>query len=192
MPEAVLEQRPAPAGFPSWVDRIRDGMRNRERGILLGAAGFQLLVLVLMIATRASVLLSGETVLLRVVPVDPRDLLRGDYVILGYEFTRPAGGVTGLSSQAMGDGGQTVYVPLVQDPDGIHWRSGQPTVSRPAGGKFLRGTWSGGRIECGIESYYVQEGKGRQYEQALRERRLSAEVAVDREGHAVLRGLRVE
>ena len=38
--------------------------------------------LVSMIAGRASILRTGQEVLLDVRPIDPRDLLRGDYVIL--------------------------------------------------------------------------------------------------------------
>ena len=40
------------------------------------------------IAGRAAVLRNGTEVLLKVEPVDPRDLLRGDYVSLGYEISR--------------------------------------------------------------------------------------------------------
>ena len=38
-----------------------------------------------MIAGRAAVLRDGAEVLLKVQPIDPRDLLRGDYVRLGYD-----------------------------------------------------------------------------------------------------------
>ena len=41
-----------------------------------------------MIAGRAALLRNGQEVLLKVEPVDPRDLLRGDYVRLGYEISR--------------------------------------------------------------------------------------------------------
>ncbi len=40
------------------------------------------------IAGRAAILRSGKEVLLKVEPVDPRDLLRGDYVALGYDISR--------------------------------------------------------------------------------------------------------
>ena len=39
-----------------------------------------------MIAGRAAILRNGQEVLLKVEPIDPRDLLRGDYVRLGYEI----------------------------------------------------------------------------------------------------------
>jgi len=40
------------------------------------------------IAGRAAILRDGKEVLLKVQPIDPRDLLRGDYIILGYEISR--------------------------------------------------------------------------------------------------------
>jgi len=77
--------------------------------------------------------------------------------------------------------------------DGRHWRADKFSTTCPASGKYLRGTITGyNRIECGIESYYVQEGTGRKYEQAIRSQKLSAEVAVTSDGQATLRALRIE
>ena len=39
------------------------------------------------IAGRAAILRNGKEVLLKVEPIDPRDLLRGDYIFLGYEIS---------------------------------------------------------------------------------------------------------
>ena len=39
-----------------------------------------------MVVQRAAILRSGQEVRLEVVPVDPRDLFRGDYVVLGYRI----------------------------------------------------------------------------------------------------------
>ncbi len=168
-------------------------VRRRGRAVLLAGVAFQTAVLLGLIAWKVSVLWRGETVLLRVAPVDPRDLLRGDYVVLGYEFSRawPGVGRTGFAPQAVSEG-QTVYAPLVRDPDGRHWHSDGWTTQRPAGGRFLRGRFSGGRVEFGIESFYVQEGKGVAYERAVRERKLWAEVAVTPDGTAAVRRLVIE
>jgi GDYXXLXY motif protein len=43
-----------------------------------------------------------------------------------------------------------------------------------------------GSAGVGIESYYVQEGTGHRYEQAIRDRKLSAELAVTSSGQAAL------
>jgi uncharacterized membrane-anchored protein len=172
-------------------------LKARERKILLVTVAAQLVILVGMIAARAFPLVTGQTVLVRVMPVDPRDLFRGDYVTLSYEFSRvPPQGIEGISAaQRRGSSkeGRTVYVPLVPDSDGVHLRAEKVTVVKPAAGPFLRGQMGRyGSVQFGIESYYVQEGTGRQYEQAIRNRKLSAELAVTSSGQAALRSLRIE
>ncbi len=63
-------------------------LKTRERKVLLITVAAQLVILVAMIALRAIPLVTGQTVLVKVAPVDPRDLFRGDYVILSYDFSR--------------------------------------------------------------------------------------------------------
>ena len=69
----MREAAARPIGFDilGWI-------KARERKVLLVTAAVQLLILVGMIAVRAMPLMTGQTVLVRVVPVDPRDLFRGD------------------------------------------------------------------------------------------------------------------
>jgi len=178
-------------GFVSWI-------KGHERIILLVTVALQMVLLVSMIVISAAPLVLGDSILVRVQPVDPRDLFRGDYVILGYEFSRvPQKGVEGLSdvsnSRQEEWAGRTVYVTLVPEPDGKHWRSDKFSINMPNGGKFLRGSIGRfGRIEYGIESYFVQEGQGKKYEEAIGSRRLSAEIAVTSDGQAALRRLVIE
>jgi uncharacterized membrane-anchored protein len=177
---------------------VLEWLKARERKILLVTVAAQLLILVGMIALRAVPLVTGQTVLVRVVPVDPRDLFRGDYVILSYDFsTTPREGIEGLSDTEHGKRskleGRTVYVPLVPDSNKTHWRAEKVTVAKPASGPFLKGHMGPyGSLKYGIEAYYVQEGTGRVYEQAITNRRLSAELAVTSTGQAALRTLRIE
>jgi uncharacterized membrane-anchored protein len=187
MREAAL---PAVPGMLGWL-------KARERRVLLFTVVAQLLVLLGMIAARAAPLITGQTVLVRVVPVDPRDMFRGEYVRLSYAFSRiPPEGVEGISeAQRRGASkeGRTVYVPLVPDSDRVHMRAEKVTVVKPARGPFLKGQMSRwGQLEFGIESYFLQEGTGRVYEQAIRDRKLSAELAVSSDGQAALRSLRID
>jgi uncharacterized membrane-anchored protein len=173
-------------------------LKARERKVLKVTVAAQLVILVAMIALRAIPLVTGQTVLVRVVPVDPRDLFRGDYVILSYDFSRtPREGIEGLSLDERGKRskleGRTVYVPLVPDSNKTHWRAEKVTLVKPATGPFLKGLMQRhGSIQFGIESYFVQEGTGRVYEQAIRDRKLSAELAVSSSGQAALKALRIE
>ncbi len=178
-------------GSRNRLDRIAAWLRDRERFVLLAGVGFQVIVLLAMIGLRLMPLLTGDTILVRVVPVDPRDFFRGDYVVLSYEFSQVPATIEGPHRGS--HLGRTVYVTLVPEPDGKHWRAEKYSFNHPKGGKYLRGRIVGsGQIEYGIESYYLQEGKGYYYEQAVRNRTLSAEIAVGAEGQAALRGLRID
>lgn len=182
-----------------WLDRGLQWLRQRERGGLFVAVGMQIAVLLGMIALHLLPLLTGDTLLLRVLPADPRDLFRGDYVILRYPFSQiPPQGIAGLPSpldaQAMRKWrGRPVYVSLVPESDGRHWQAAQISISPPPSGKFIRGRIaSADQLLFGIEAYYVQEGQGQQFEQAIRHQRVSAEIALTRDGQAALRRLLVE
>jgi uncharacterized membrane-anchored protein len=184
---------------PARLGPIVDWFKARERQLLMIGAAAQVAVLVGMIALRSIPYFGGQTVLLQVVPIDPRDLFRGDYVILGYPFSRiPPAGIPGLPpagsrNESAQRQGQTIYVSLVPEAGGLHYKAGEYSLTPPTSGLYLRGTLTGGSgIEFGIESYYVQEGTGHKYEEAIRNHRLWAEVAVAPDGQAALKGLRIE
>ena len=181
------------SAFPETSPRpgLWDWVRSRQRVILLGAIAFQMLVLGSMIVQSAWTLAVGETILLRVIPVDPRDIFRGDFVILGYDFTRmrPEGERQWDESHV----GREIFVTLVPEEDGKHWRGSTVSWSRPSSGAFLRGEVGNDlRNEFNIGQFFVQEGKGKEYEEAVRSRRLSAEIAVTSEGAATLKRLVLE
>jgi uncharacterized membrane-anchored protein len=194
VPDPVIQGVEPPSqtdGFLAWI-------KGHERLVLLAAAAFQVIFLVAMIGLRVTPLLAGDTIFVRVVPLDPRDLFRGDYVVLSYDFSRvPPAGIEGLE-ESYGQHeqqwlGLPVYVTLVPEPDGKHWRAEKFSISQPTSGKYLRGRITGpGRLEFGIEAYYLQEGQGSTYEEAMRDHRLAAEIAVTADGHVALRGLRIE
>lgn len=192
MSDFTTHQSNAELACVAWLDRGLAWIRNHERTVLICGIGFQLTVLAAMVAMPLTTLVTGDTLLLRVVPVDPRDLFRGDYVILSYDFSRPESGIIPrLEAGKLQE--QVVYAVLVPEVDGKHWRMSHYSLEKPVTGKFLRGRvndW--GRTEFGIESYFVQEGEGRMYEEAVRSGKLSAEVAVDGNGRAVLKRLVIE
>jgi len=195
MPDMVAVPEGNPSVVPAWPAGVVRWLKSRERKIVAAAVGFQLVTLLAMIALHSMPLLFGDTVLLRVVPVDPRDLFRGDYVILSYEFSRtPPSTIEGLRDIRSSElEGRNVYVSLVPESDGKHWRADKLSIHPPDAGTYIRGRIAGhNRLQFGIEAYYLQEGRGREYEQAIREQRLSAEIAVTSGGRAALRGLRIE
>ena len=101
---------------------------GRELAVILGAVLLQLAVLVAMITGNTAPYIGGQTVLLRVVPVDPRDLMRGDYVTLSYDISRMSPAIMGGNSP--GDAtNRKVYVSLEPEPDGRHFKE-RPRASR--------------------------------------------------------------
>jgi uncharacterized membrane-anchored protein len=180
-----------------YAGRALDWLHNHQRLLLHLGVALQLAVLTFMIALPLRTLVMGDTILLRSAPVDPRDLFRGDYVILSYEISRPwTIGNTGQPAvwqQGNEHAGKTIYVLLKPAEDGKHWEADGYQFTEPSGNTFIRGTVNpSGTVEYGIESYFVQEGQGHVYEQAILDRKLAAEVAVDHHGQAQLKRLVIE
>jgi uncharacterized membrane-anchored protein len=147
----------------------------------------QLLLLGGLIAGKQITLATGEPVLLKTDPVDPRDLFRGDYVALSYEISRLEPWKRSGGSFKKGD---LVYVTLRRQ--GRFWVAETADKAPPEDGRlFIRGravqiASDGMRVEYGIESYFVPEGQGRELEREAG-RGLTVEAAVDRHGRAVIR-----
>lgn len=174
----------------------------RKRLTVLAVA-LQALALLFMAGEREWVARSGEQVLMRTQPVDPRDPFRGDYVRLEYEAgwvptNRVDAGL--LAGGGRLDRGRKVYAVLKKGAEGLVSVE-RLTGTRPAEGLFLRGRTeyfypghAGIPVKYGIEAYFVQEGKGRVIEQG-RSRGdvrvpLDMEIAVGRGGMAVLKSHR--
>jgi uncharacterized membrane-anchored protein len=165
-------------------------------------AGLQTLILGYIIQSRASILASGAEVLLKTAPVDPRDFLRGDYVVLNYDISSvPVSTVTGGIPAEAGE--QTLWVRLKRQQDGF-WgiaESSFKELPTAADTVVLRSLpfYSYGpnkgetiRVEYGIERYYVPEGEGRPLEEARNERVVSIAASVSSSGAAQIRSLVVD
>ncbi len=161
-------------------------MGHRTRIAL--AIALQLLILVGIAGARQWTLMTGAVVLLEVLPVDPRDLFRGEYVALQYRISSLVPGALGATETFRV--GQTVYVGLGQR--GTFWHAVSVGSTRPAA-PFIRGVvvWHPGRdalrVQYGIESYFLQEGLGRRVETSRVP--LSAEVVIGRDGTAIIQRL---
>lgn len=177
----------------------------RYLAIALGLVILQTGILGWMIESRASVLRSGAEILLKTAPVDPRDLFRGDYVILSYDVSAiPAALVTG--QRPAESGWQTMQVRLKPGTDGF-WTVAEASFGElaPAEGSVVLTTQrfryyampdaaDNGelRVDYGIERYYVPEGEGRDIEMARNEGALTVAVRVGSNGKAQIRELRMD
>ena len=113
--------------------------------VLIGIAGSFILYL-------SWPLLTGTTVILKTQPVDPFDLLRGQYLTISYEISR-------VDLPAEAKEGDSVYVLLKEGDDKI-WHAGSVSLTRPDSGVFIRGiarnSWRGLSVEYGIEQYFFE------------------------------------
>lgn len=156
---------------------------------------------------RVSLIAHGREIALKVIPVDPRDVFRGEYVILGYDISRVPVSAGGTSPPSDLSRGQTIYTTLQQGADGI-WTAKALSLNYPADVKpsdvvlkgFVSNRFSPAAgstpgqdetvsIRYGIESYFVPEGTGRALEASVRDKKIEALVAVDADGTAALKGL---
>ena len=157
-----------------------------------------------MIESRASILRNGVDVVLKTVPVDPRDLLRGDYVILAYDIsTIPADKVTGGFPTEATDA--QLSVRLEKQPDGF-WGVAEASfgVLAPKEGSVIARSapfyfypapdspQSSLNVDYGIERYYVPEGEGKVLEEARNASALSVTARVDDDGRMQIRLIAID
>ncbi|QOZ50298.1 GDYXXLXY domain-containing protein [Bradyrhizobium sp. CCBAU 53338] len=175
------------------------------KAVLFGAAILlQCALLVLMVADRMQILRGGTEVTLQTRPVDPRDLLRGDYVTLGYDITQlPAGALAG---QPSAERNPIVFVKLAPDANGLYQavsvHAAPVAVTAPdvlIRGRVTYSCGSTGRTFCdrltiryGLENYFVPEGEGRKLEQARNQQQLRVVAAVLPSGRAAIKRLLLE
>lgn len=160
---------------------------------------FQSGILLHVVTSRAAVLRDGAEILLKTAPVDPRDLLRGDYVVLNYDIGQvPAALVKGdwPAERAR----HAIWVRLEAGPDGF-WTAREASftvlsarqgsvVLKGATGRFLPGRGEGAiGVTYGIERYYVPEGEGHAIEAARNDGRIAIAARVSEEGVAHIRAL---
>lgn len=167
--------------------------------IALLVALLQIGVLYGMIHGRVSILRDGREVTLTVLPVDPRDLLRGDYVRIGYTISSLPVALVEEPEKA-DPAERVVYVRLRPNADGVSEAvaarfgerphaapepqdidiRGVTYVSPDALSSFLP-------VDYGIERFYLPEGEGRPIEQGVGVRPFSMKVAVAADGTAQIK-----
>lgn len=147
-----------------------------------------------MILSKQQTLRTGKVVVLETVPVDPRDLLRGDYVVLRYKISSLDLNQIRSKKSRYHHPGEIIYVEL--EPKGKFWEAAEIFEKKDdvVNGMFIKGKVKylyNNKIEVnyGIESYFVPEGEGRDIEEKIRGNKssISVEVAVDASGDALIK-----
>ena len=160
---------------------------NRHAIYFVLAVAAQFLILAAVPAQKIYTRATGRSVMLKIRPVDPYNVLSGYYVTLNYEIANP--GSFANSDDAYN--GERVYAILERRADGV-WRPVSLSKSYPANLPenriAIRGHHSYSRIEYGIDEFFIPEDKRAEIEQVLSKNRdqARAEVRVDSEGNAAL------
>jgi uncharacterized membrane-anchored protein len=181
-------------------------MTLRNKLILL-AILFQFIVLGYMAGEREYIFRKGKIIYLRTAPLDPRDLFRGDFVRLNYEISTVSHkNIDKKFKSKPFRKGDIVYAVLEEKPDKVAELL-YVSDKKPDKGLFIRGRihhrwWhrfsSSNRavnIKYGIETYFVQQGKGKKIEKRRGNRRgiqipLEMKIAVSKGGKAIIKGHR--
>jgi uncharacterized membrane-anchored protein len=190
--------------FAAPLPKLRQGA---PKAALFGAAALtELALLTLMVIDRVQILREGTEVILQTRPVDPRDILRGDYVVLNYDISQlPAGP---LQNEPAGARNPIVFVKLAPNRDGLYEaisvHADAVAVKSPEvliRGRVAYGATCGPRghafcdklqVRYDLESYFVPEGDGRKLEQVRNQRKLLVVAAVMPSGRAAIKRLLVD
>lgn len=164
-------------------------MKMKPRTVFIILILLQLLILVGLTGYNEAILAFGKTVVLQTVPVDPRDLFRGDYVVLRYEIST----LDHVPGYWQIDEGDEIYVKLEKEDD--VWDAVQISKAEPEDWYYfiageVEDVWDSRlMVEYGIEAYFVPEGEGREIERADD---LKVRVSIDESGKAVIKNLIVD
>lgn len=147
------------------------------------------IVLIGFIVFKQYTLQTGTEVMLKTMPVDPRDLFRGDYVILRYDINRID--LNSILSQGESfNQDDQIYVKL--DTSLKYAKPIQISNKGFEEGLYISGTITNvyGEIlviKYGIETYFVRQGKGREIERKRGD--LDVRVAIDKHGNSLIKAL---
>lgn len=176
----------------------------------LATALLLMLVLLALVEQRARILRGGTEIRLKTVPIDPRDLFRGDYVILAYSISTVETNTAGKTDFARGE---RVYVSLGRDEQGFakaisvtrDWPKTSDDIVVIAGrvtATSVCATNADGAFDCsgrrnrlgiayGLESYFVPQGEGRAIE-TIDKARIEVVAAVSSSGEAAIKRLLID
>ena len=183
-------------------------LRRVPRWLLFVLAGtLQVGLIALMVIDRIGILRGGQEITLQTRPVDPRDFLRGDYVVLAYDISSLKAGE--LARTPSPGRRADLYVKLAPDEAGFYRAMSVHREPVPVSGRevLIRGRTTSGtrcgtaeqRLFCetlqmryGIEKYFVPQGEGIAIESSRNEGKVSIVAAVTPSGRAAIKRLLIE
>lgn len=133
------------------------------------ALAVQLVIIFGMVLHHFLLISFGQTVVLQIQPVDPRDPLRGDYVTFEYDITT----IDGARLDVTPSVGMRIYIPLYKS--GVVWRADNWDIATEIPSDDARPYVSGViksfsdteyesynlRVAYGIEEFFIPENAGK-------------------------------
>jgi uncharacterized membrane-anchored protein len=172
-------------------------MKNKRAQILFLVA-IPWLILTSMVLNAYLPIFTGRSYLLPVTARDPRDVFRGNYVALRYEFSnielrKIAHDLKPGQSYNFGD---SLYLAL-SESGGVLSATGLYTERRADAAVLLKvqpesrltGSDQYANLVSGLESFFAPKTDALAWEDALRQGRVFARVSIDHSGNARLTGL---
>lgn len=142
---------------------------NRSNKLFWTLVAAQTLFLLVWAGYHEYVRQHAPVLLLKGRPVDPQDLLRGDFMIMNYDISTVSLPADPARSEKQGASGTDVWVLLERKDRYYEVAQAAREKLRPKPGQVLvrgstgynwRGDNASGRVDYGIERYFVPEGKG--------------------------------
>ncbi|WP_292387798.1 GDYXXLXY domain-containing protein [Methanosarcina sp. UBA5] len=176
----------------------------KQKKILYITVVFWLLIFSGFIAYKEYTLRTGTEVMLKTLPVDPRDLFRGDYVTLNYEIsTLDMEKLQAEDSYFYNE--EPVYLALeLKNGYGVPKKI---YATPPKDELYIKGkindiiygeneevTIQELRVNYGIENYFVPEGRGMEIEEVGQKgiKEVDAKVIIDKYGNAIIKSLLID
>jgi uncharacterized membrane-anchored protein len=171
----------------------------KVKRLFIVVIALQIVFLLGLVGYRETILAVGRTAILQTVPVDPRDLFKGEYVTLRYEISNLGSTQVNQGSKIyrlLGEvnNGDTVYVALSNidgDESSLDVQTDEPSGRTDLFIKGKVGTKNSDviTVEYGVEQYFIPEGRGLEIEQA---EEVEVRVKINRSGIAAIEALIVD
>lgn len=162
-------------------------MKTNRKRLFIVAALFQLFILGGMLISSNIPLWFGKEIKVNVEPVDPRSLLRGNYVRLRYDFESIA-----MKTNKKRD--TKVYVELKENNNSMY-EFEKVSFEKPTKGIFLQGRVKGQYFKtleikvANINAYFTQKKNALKLEKELRRGSVIAVLMVDSRGKAIIKNV---
>ncbi len=168
-------------------------MSNKTKTLII--LGFWLILALFFVAINEKIFMTGDEIRLKVRPVDPRDLLRGQYVVLNYDISN-----VDVKNNTDFKRKDRVYVTLQKEGEIYIFK--EISTYKPTKSPYIKGQvdyirWNYGKdndsktlnIKYGIENLFTKEKEAREIEKRLAKGGIAV-IKLDKQGRAKV--LRVE